>query len=75
MQKPHPVTPEGPKAWRWYSCRCHDPRMLAGDDDYKRPRWMDACLEGHGDCSAWPRQCPESCMVGAMGFLLTCRQA
>ncbi|KAK0613262.1 hypothetical protein B0T14DRAFT_525928 [Immersiella caudata] len=70
---PDLVTAEGPKAWRWYSCRCYDPLMLAGNS--RRLRWVDTCLQGNGDFSKWPGEFPQSCMVGAMGFLLACRQA
>ncbi|KAK4448994.1 hypothetical protein QBC34DRAFT_406501 [Podospora aff. communis PSN243] len=75
MQEAHTVTAQELNAWRWYSCRRHDREMLAGDPEYKSQRRMDtSCLEGRGECSALPGHCPGGCMVGAMGFLLSCRQ-
>ena len=62
----------------WYSRRCHDPRALAGDDEHEhqRPRWMDTCYESAKDCTKLsPGTRPESAKVGAMGFMLACRQA
>ncbi|CAH0058056.1 unnamed protein product [Clonostachys solani] len=35
----------------------------------------DRCTEGTGRCKAWPGNWPDKCQVGAIGWLLTCRQA
>lgn len=71
------------KRWRWFSCVCH--RFPARGPDalplgrrrnypwiqYREPE-EDLCLRGGGCCDGWPEN---SCRLGIMGWLLTCRQA
>lgn len=62
------------KAWRWYGCRCHrlNPRV-------ESPQGIlyDGCLWGEAMCNAWVDilPIPDRCFIGAMGFLLSCKQA
>jgi hypothetical protein len=72
-----PSPPSADGAWRWFSCLCrrdpppHSPNYnLLGPPD-------DGCLSGGGSsyCSLWPGTEPSKCRIGAIGFLLTCRQA
>ena len=59
-------------AWRWYGCVCH--RNEPGHT-WKQP-CKDACLRGHAwGCSRHPGNVPEKCMVGAIGYLLSCKRA
>ncbi|KAH7368878.1 hypothetical protein B0T11DRAFT_337949 [Plectosphaerella cucumerina] len=71
--------PHGQKAWRWGGSVCHierlDRSMMALR--YKSGPWTDECMRGgcgwvchwHGGPS------PEACRIGALGFLLSCKQA
>jgi len=61
----------------WYGHWCHEPRTLTADDEHdQRPRWMNACYEDANECiKLSPGTRPESAKVGAMGFMLACRQA
>lgn len=56
----------------WFGCVCH---RLPGDDDFGACLVHDNCLEGRADCWAWDGNIPYKCWLGAMGWLLTCRQA
>ncbi len=59
-------------AWRWYGCVCH--RNPPGQV-WKQP-CTDSCLKGSAwGCSDHPGNVPEKCMVGAMGYLLSCKRA
>lgn len=70
-----------PKAWKWWSSRCH--RILPphlqwpGWKDHYRS-WpipaMDTCHYDKVE-NRLPDEAPPNCHVGAMGWLLTCRQA
>jgi hypothetical protein len=74
---------EAKKRWRWYSCVCH--RFPARGPDalpmgrrrnypwiqYREPE-DDLCLRGGGCCDQWP---VDSCKLGIMGWLLSCRQS
>lgn len=65
------LKPRAQKAtWQWFHCICHrDPpwRYLPGEV------CKDTCLEGralcHGGTWKW-----DACQLGAMGFLLSCKQ-
>lgn len=65
-----------PKRWVWWSSVCHRAspglfRTPMGDEPYE-----DACRQGASDwCEFWPGAIPGKCFVGAMGWLLSCRQA
>ncbi|KAK4096333.1 hypothetical protein N658DRAFT_436323, partial [Parathielavia hyrcaniae] len=79
---------DAPPAWRWTSCVCHrmmppgsrwEQRSLAkGYPVYRYPH-TDDCLRGEAFyCALWPPEkiaAPGKCTVGAMGWLLACRQA
>lgn len=75
-----PPRPRGSKAWRWGSSVCHRdmewrPKRLAR---YKTGPWDDHCMEGGPTLVCTHRfggTPPGSCRVGAIGFLLSCRQA
>jgi hypothetical protein len=62
-------------AWRWYSCLCHrNPPEARGTPLWQQP-CLDRCLYGQGSCSSFPGEFPAKCMVGVMGFLLSCKRA
>ncbi|CAM1504838.1 Fc.00g024290.m01.CDS01 [Cosmosporella sp. VM-42] len=74
-----------PPAWHWWSSICHrnpydlpaHKRAMSGDRGPIGP-WNDLCAIDHtytGNCDMWPGEIPFKCQVGAMGWLLTCRQA
>ena len=74
-----------PKSWQWWGSVCH--RLPPGH----RRSWRDIngslehglnepggdfCRFGRGQCCpAWPGEVPFKCWIGAMGWLLSCRQA
>ncbi|SPO06989.1 uncharacterized protein DNG_09683 [Cephalotrichum gorgonifer] len=71
-----PTKPHGAGAWRWYSCVCHRnvPPGMRGSAFEFSASW-DKCLSGAGfHCHSWPGTLPNKCMLGMMGFLLTCKQ-
>ncbi|KAL7946160.1 hypothetical protein V8C42DRAFT_322638 [Trichoderma barbatum] len=68
-----------PKEWAWRSSVCH--RNLPA---YCRPGQEvqpgeDCCRFGqspwHRTCLVWPGEFPTKCLIGAMGWLRSCRQA
>lgn len=68
-----------PKTWNWRSSVCH--RNMP-DSTCKDPvrgwmgPWADQCHAGSPVyCHRWPGDSPENCKIGAMGWLLSCRQA
>ncbi len=59
-------------AWRWYGCVCHH-NQPGGAYNHA---YNDACLSGFArGCSSYPGNVPEKCMVGAIGYLLSCKRA
>lgn len=58
-----------PLGWRWWSSVCHRNPMLEG--------WEDQCrtARNNATCFLWPGEIPWKCLLGVMGWLLTCRQA
>lgn len=71
-----------PKCWQWFGCVCHrrekSPNARGNFTGWKKIEPIyDCCCSGEtiGVCSSWPpeRRAAE-CFVGAMGWLLTCRQ-
>jgi hypothetical protein len=68
----HDAMPEDAKkvAWRWYGCVCH----RNGPGSLLRP-CHDMCLQGFAFCHQHPGNMPDKCMVGAMGYLLSCKRA
>ncbi|ROW06633.1 hypothetical protein VPNG_06704 [Cytospora leucostoma] len=73
---------ERPQCWQWFGCVCHR-REENPDSRWSLMGWKkiipiyDCCCSGDlGVCSSWPpeRRAAE-CFVGAMAWLLTCRQA
>ncbi|KAK7228263.1 hypothetical protein V2G26_000433 [Clonostachys chloroleuca] len=74
-----------PKRWIWRSSDCHrnPPWDIKSDEHNKyKDRAVNASedrcrlggVEGHF-CHLWPGERPQKCFVGAMGWLLSCRQA
>ncbi|KAH7158338.1 hypothetical protein DER46DRAFT_508769, partial [Fusarium sp. MPI-SDFR-AT-0072] len=71
-----------PKYWQWRGCVCH--RLLPPEykitvkfPHYAKPG-DDQCCDGLGiHCCVWTRKHGrhDSCLIGAMGWILTCRQA
>ncbi|KAI8207619.1 hypothetical protein K4K54_004857 [Colletotrichum sp. SAR 10_86] len=60
-------------AWRWYSCVCHHDLRAFGKATPHDFSCMDACLTGEAGClSLHPSY--DACQLGAMGFLLSCKQ-
>ncbi|KAK3898788.1 hypothetical protein C8A05DRAFT_18683 [Staphylotrichum tortipilum] len=58
-------------AWRWYGCVCH--RNRPGETAVQP--FNDICLQGRGLCSDYPGNVPDKCMIGAMGYLLSCKRS
>ncbi|KZL71571.1 hypothetical protein CI238_12140 [Colletotrichum incanum] len=58
--------------WRWYSCVCH--RNAPSVEGFQFEPHTDKCLRGEAKCDAWLGAFPDKCHVGAMGFLLSCKQ-
>lgn len=69
------------KTWQWFGCICH--RSWPWHLSQWQPYWMggstpdfDRCIAGSTcDCKEWPGEAPGKCFIGAMGWLLSCRQA
>ncbi|KAL7924347.1 hypothetical protein ACQKWADRAFT_286491 [Trichoderma austrokoningii] len=67
-----------PKEWAWRSSVCHRnfpgrhrTMQIQPAEDYCRfgqTEWQRTCL-------AWPGESPTKCLIGAMGWLRSCRQA
>ncbi|KAI1024392.1 hypothetical protein LB503_007104 [Fusarium chuoi] len=71
-----------PRYWQWRGCVCHrlpHPRFKTTVDFHTIVKPADdRCCEGWAAyCAMWTKQTdkPDSCWIGAMGWLLTCRQA
>ncbi|KAF5695615.1 hypothetical protein FDENT_240 [Fusarium denticulatum] len=71
-----------PKYWQWRGCVCH--RLLPPEYNItvKFPHYAkpgdDRCCDGWGiHCGVWTRKhrMLDSCWIGAIGWILTCRQA
>jgi hypothetical protein len=65
-----------PKQWQWWSSVCH--RSFPGlvGSRYGTEACDDQCRYGGGDwCSSYAGNMPRKCFIGAMGWLLSCRQA
>ena len=65
-----------PKRWLWWSSVCH----RAGPGGFGSPMseeaYEDECRQGESSwCEFWPGEKPGKCFIGAMGWLLSCRQA
>lgn len=70
-----------PKLWRWGGTVCHRNVPLEPDSvmawmyGWKGP-WNDYCQLGNADyCHFYGGQWPGKCIIGIMGFLLSCKQA
>lgn len=81
---------DGREGWRWFSCVCHNYPVdgRGADQRAQPPVWLSHgrrtlpsrmsrvnCLEGISQCERWQGSWPEKCHVGAMGWLLTSKQA
>lgn len=71
-----------PKSWQWWGCVCHRPppehlKSLTDRLYQVEPGpGADACRFGAPhNCKNWPGIYPLKCKIGAMGWLLSCRQA
>lgn len=79
------VDPALPKRWIWRSSDCHrNPPWDSRSDDHNKYKDRavnaseDRCRLGGAEgyfCQLWPGERPHKCFVGAMGWLLSCRQA
>ncbi|PTB66884.1 hypothetical protein BBK36DRAFT_1198760 [Trichoderma citrinoviride] len=68
-----------PKEWAWRSSVCHrNPPGRCRPGEEVQPA-EDYCRFGqspwHYTCRHWPGEFPTKCLVGAMGWLCSCRQA
>lgn len=67
-----------PKQWIWRGSTCHrNPPVPGRPGDQVQPS-QDLCRFGqtpYESCKLWPGDYPRKCFVGAMGWLLSCRQA
>ncbi|KAF4434589.1 NADH dehydrogenase, partial [Fusarium acutatum] len=71
-----------PRSWIWWGSICHrlppdldisqtGPMSHGGPDG----SWADTCRVGEArHCDSWPGSFPAKCRIGAMGWLLSCRQ-
>lgn len=71
-----------PKSWKWWGCVCHRPPPEHVKTYSDRLRGVDLgpaadyCRFGAPhSCEDWPGDYPLKCKIGAMGWLLSCRQA
>ena len=67
-----------PKRYMWRSSVCHRNAPVPGAPGHRAQPSQDLCRFGIVDdeaCDLWPGEHPGKCFVGAMGWLLTCRQA
>ncbi|KAG9258057.1 uncharacterized protein F5Z01DRAFT_315994 [Emericellopsis atlantica] len=70
-----------PRVWEWGSSDCH--RNAPWLKDYPKDFWrqntpldVDWCMKGQGRiCGVWFGEKPYKCRIGAMDWLLSCRQA
>ncbi|KAJ6445139.1 RES domain-containing protein [Purpureocillium lavendulum] len=66
------------KQWIWRSSVCHRNPPTSGPPGHRVQPSQDLCrfgAVGKGMCQLWPGGYPAKCFIGAMGWLLTCRQA
>ncbi|CAH0025420.1 unnamed protein product [Clonostachys rhizophaga] len=71
--------------WRWLGCVCHRSkpeeqplslgRLRSDPGSCAREGYREGCMVGEGECAHWPGEWPAKCQVGALGWLLSCRQA
>lgn len=67
-----------PKQWLWQSSVCHRNPPNPPLPGHTVPPSHDLCRIGQTGCNLcelWPGSFPLKCFIGAMGWLLTCRQA
>ncbi|POR34944.1 Uncharacterized protein TPAR_04833 [Tolypocladium paradoxum] len=67
-----------PKRYMWRSSVCHRNMPVPGAPGHRVQPSQDLCRFGIVDdaaCDLWPGEYPSKCFIGAMGWLLTCRQA
>ncbi|RFU76615.1 hypothetical protein TARUN_5641 [Trichoderma arundinaceum] len=68
-----------PKEWAWRSSVCHRNLPVPCRPGQEVQPGEDYCRFGqspwHRTCSIWPGEFPTKCLVGAMGWLCSCRQA
>lgn len=72
---------QAPRQWFWRSCVCHRNAPWSPPQDHHtwNSAWykpdIDTCMQGQANCGKWLGKPPCSCRVGALGWLLSCRQA
>lgn len=69
-----------PKQWIWRSSVCHRdyPGSFLRLPGHRVQPCEDMCRYGdsiYNTCGVWPGESPTKCFIGAMGWLLSCRQA
>lgn len=66
----------GTKAvWQWWGCECHR-NLPPGDERVVIAPWQDRCVRGEANwCDYYTGEAPGKCLIGCMGWLMTCRQA
>lgn len=65
-----------PKQWRWWSSVCHRSAPIPLGESWSTKPFEDGCRWGEGYwCESWPGETQHKCFIGAMGWLLSCRQA
>ncbi|VUC26173.1 unnamed protein product [Clonostachys rosea] len=70
--------------WRWLGCVCHRSRpeeqplslgrLRSNPRSCAREGYREGCMVGEGECAYWPGEWPGKCQIGALGWLLSCRQ-
>jgi len=66
------------KQWLWRGSVCHRNPPMPGPPGHRVQPSQDLCrfgAVGKGMCQLWPGEYPAKCFIGAMGWLLSCRQA
>ncbi|OIW22891.1 hypothetical protein CONLIGDRAFT_674636 [Coniochaeta ligniaria NRRL 30616] len=61
--------------WQWWGCECHR-NLPPGDERVVIAPWQDRCVRGEAKwCNLYPGDAPGKCLIGCLGWLMTCRQA
>lgn len=79
-EKYNKVDETSPKAWHWYGSVCHTNLPYSTESSHWASPALDCCLQPRKSydplyCGYYPGEAPAKCFVGAMGWLLSCRQA
>jgi hypothetical protein len=69
------AAPATKPVWQWWGCECHR-NLPSGDERVVIAPWQDRCVRGEAKwCDRYPGEAPGKCLIGCLGWLMTCRQA